>query len=181
MRHKSAQFFPVTLEEEQQIINLYQSGESMMDISNIVDRNPDTVVSRILHKNNIKLRTASEANRKYIINEDAFSNINTELKAWALGILCADGSNNIYKEGLFQLSLVKSDEPVVEKILRIISPDKPIKYDIRDKYCEGSAAIFTVQNMKISQDLHRHGCTNNKSKTLKFPLIDENLLLKQIC
>lgn len=110
--------------------------------------------------------------RKYELNENFFKIIDTEKKAYYLGLLYADGyvSN---KNMLVELTLHNQDVDVLNQFISELYPnnDRPLKL-IRDKYYK-----LIVNSKKIVNDLKYHGCVQKKTFKLKFPLtIPDNLI-----
>jgi transposase len=81
----------ITYEDELNIIELYESGKSSVEIGNMYGVHY-TRITKILENHGIDRNYAS--NRKYKLNETYFDNINTPNKAYILGFLYADGSNH---------------------------------------------------------------------------------------
>jgi intein/homing endonuclease len=106
--------------------------------------------------------------KKYAINENFFSFIDSFEKAYILGFLFADGSNDISRNRV-RLTLNKIDLEILKKIKKLIQPKKPL-YKNKDCY------EFCISSSKISKDLYALGCVNNKTHILKFPLINESLI-----
>ena len=120
-------------------------------------------VYRSIQKAGYKLPTMSDSTRKYSVEDNFFNTIDTEEKAYFLGLLYSDGSN-IEKRNIIQLTLQKKDLHILKRLTSLIQPDKPI-YETKDKkYC--SIAIYSLQ---MSQDLIKLGCVSKKSLILKFP------------
>ena len=77
--------------QEQEIIRLYQNGNSLVDICNIFNISAPDTIRRVLKRNNIPVIGFRS---KYPVNEDYFEDINTKEKAYWLGVLYADGAIN---------------------------------------------------------------------------------------
>jgi hypothetical protein len=103
--------------------------------------------------------------RKYKLNENFFEKINTEKKAYFLGLLYADGyvnENNM----LIEITLYNQDIDILNELIYELYPnnDKPLKL-IRNKYYK-----LVISSKKIVNDLKYHGCVQKKTFKLKFPL-----------
>ena len=81
----------------------------------------------MLKRNGYEAKSASELKRKYPIQEDFFDVIDTEEKAYVLGLLYADGYNNTDRNSV-SLSLKESDKEILEKVTSLIQPTKPLSY-----------------------------------------------------
>lgn len=95
-------------------------------------------------------------------NDSFFENINTEEKAYFLGLLFADG--NVYlKRNRVQITLINEDAYILEKFKEVINSSAKLYID-REKYSK-----LILGSKKMCNDLISLGCTPNKSLTLKFP------------
>ena len=167
-----------------QIILLYEQNITMSEISKIVKTKAETV-SQILKENNVIIRNVTEyytskqlaTNKKYTFNEDFFEVIDSELKAYWLGFIYADG--NIYipnykdgksKGGRVDIALKAEDD------YHLYNFDHDIKGNIGVVYRDMKlgnklypSCRITVNSIKMANDLISHGCTPKKSLTLEFP------------
>lgn len=117
--------------------------------------------------------------RKYQLNEYFFDIINTQDKAYILGLLYADGCNFI-KKSTISISLQEEDVEILEKIRLCIGSSHPLEYiDYSRKHDYG----YTYKNQwrllmfskHMCNSLNAIGMTPNKSLTLEFPKIDKSL------
>ena len=109
-------------------------------------------------------------------NEHIFDQIDSEEKAYWLGFIFADGyiSSSPLREGVknvyqFEISLGIKDIEHLNKFKKFIEFKKDI---ITDK----SRCRFIVANKHLWITLNELGCTPNKSLSLKFPNIPQNLI-----
>lgn len=82
-------------------------------------------IRSLLLKRGVKLRTKSEIYRKYSLNQNYFDCIDTEAKAYYLGLLYADGYNN-EKGGEIHLSLQEEDKLILEKFLKELKSNQTL-------------------------------------------------------
>ena len=68
-----------------------------------------------MRRNGYKAKSQSELQRKYNIDETFFDVIDTEEKAYFLGLLYADGCNATNRNAVI-LSLKEDDKEILEKI-----------------------------------------------------------------
>ena len=95
-------------------------------------------------------------------NDDYFEKIDTEDKAYFLGLLFADG--NIYtKRHRVQITLVNEDAYILKKFADCIGYTGKMYID-REKYSK-----LILPSKKMCDDLTKLGCTATKSLSLKFP------------
>lgn len=87
----------LTNEQKEIVLRDYNLGISSEIIAKNIGKSSSSV-RRELRKNGINIRPATENKRKTKINENYFEIIDTKHKAYFLGLLYADGSENFYKE-----------------------------------------------------------------------------------
>lgn len=117
--------------------------------------------------------------RKYNVDEHYFDSIDTQNKAYILGFLYADGSNSMSK-GTIHLSLHEQDMEILEKIRNEIKSEKPLEYlDYSNKHDFGykyaNQYRLLIFNKHICETLNNIGMIPNKSLSLEFPDINQNL------
>lgn len=104
------------------------------------------------------------ASRRYKIhNENFFEEIDSFEKAYWLGFLFADGYNN-EKDGRVIISLQKKDMKFLEKLRAVFYKNRPLYFIEQNR-----AYSLTINSRKVSYDLGRLGCIQNKSLKLSFP------------
>lgn len=132
----------------------------------------DTAILSILRKRGVKIRSHSEMGRKYTLNQHFFNKIDTEAKAYFLGLLYADGYND-EKRGAIHISLQERDKDILEKLNKNIESNKPLHFMNRShrKHKNPHQNMYKIEiNSKImSTDLAKLGCIQKKSLILKFP------------
>ncbi len=100
---------------------------------------------------------------RIVKNEDIFSEIDNEYKAYWLGFLYADGSVSANGNRV-ELGLAAKDLDHIIKFKNFIDIDNKIAY--REKT---NSYRYSFKNKKIKQDLIKQGCVPQKSLVLKFP------------
>lgn len=150
--------------EEKELINLYLTGKyqiiDLIPIFNVCRQS----INNVLIKNKIEIRQ----NWKYYCNFDFFKKIDTEAKAYFLGLLYADGNVSLNKN-IMQISLQDGDKHILEQFKSSMNANYPItsfqpKGERRQKQ-----NYFRVCSPKIKTDLIKLGCIPAKSLILKFP------------
>lgn len=153
------------------VISLYTSGLSTKKVGDVFNISDGTVL-RILKDANIKTRTNTDY-KIYTINENFFENIDSEIKAYLLGFLYADG--NINKNGYYiTIDLSEYDIEILELFI------KHLEYNIRPKIYERilkdrKYIKLVINSKKMCSDLIKLGCIPNKTFLLTFPNINDNL------
>lgn len=173
---------------DEQIKEMYLSGYSLRDISNIAQNTKGLMALRNkLHSlgidtsKNMKKYAYKilKLRKKYILDDTVFDSIDTEEKAYWLGFLYADGYNHKSKNCI-ALRLQKEDIDVLYKFRNFLKTDSPI-YSYRRKtrikniekeYCE--LCVFSTH---LCQTLDNLGCIQAKTYILEFPSFIPNNLL----
>jgi len=161
------------------IIALYLSGESSVSIGKKYNTTHKPIL-KILHKNNIVI-DSSLSHRKYALNEEFFDQINTQEKAYILGLLYSDGSNNPDKSTI-AISLQEEDKEILEQIRKIINSEKPLEYiDNSNKHDFGYSYKNQYRLLMFSkhmcESLSSLGVVKNKSLIISFPnFLSDSLL-----
>ena len=163
----------LTNTEKEEIENLYKNENyNFIDIGRKLNRYESTI-RRYLNSLGYIAKSQSELQRKYTIVEDFFDKIDTEEKAYILGLLYADGYNNTDKNDVC-ISLKEDDVEILNKITNIIQPTKPLFYldmspENRGMKNSKNQYRLTINNKHISKRLVELGCGKAKTSVIKFP------------
>lgn len=153
-----------------EICKLYLSNMPLWEITNKFKTSSNTIL-KILEKSNISKKTLSESHRTYQLNEKFFDIIDSEEKAYFLGFLYADGYN-FRKTNSVKLELAIKDKEILYKLSKLIYEkiykDRVIITD-RTSSNKGLFAHVSINNKRISEQLERLGCSQNKSFKIRFP------------
>lgn len=158
---------------KQEIIDRYVNGDSTIQIAKDLNTTRKHI-RNVLRRNNIEMRSLSEATRKYNFNEHYFDVIDTPNKAYILGLLDSDGCNG--RNNDVKIKLQERDRDILEKVNVELSNEKPLLF--LDGAKDGHQNTFTLSftSPYTSEILEALGCTHSKSLTLKFPkYLDESL------
>lgn len=159
------------------IIKQYTEGVSQRKLAKqfLVD---SSVIRRVLKENGVVIRGVSSNGKLYSWNDNYFETIDTEDKAYWLGFLMADGY--ITNRKVLGVKLAIKDIGHLEKLRDSLDSNIPIHvYESNPESYSGSNykyCVFNITSKKMYQDLVNKGLTPNKSKTLKFPSIDKELI-----
>ena len=169
----------ISIENEIKIIDLYvYENKSTCYISKLFNTNTN-LIRNLLIRNDIKLRKNSENSKKYKVNEDYFNDINTNEKAYFIGLLFADG--NIAKKTLHtSISLKEDDAYILDYFLKKIYENRELEYIPKKTKLFNDSIVeslpqkkLSIQNKKIGNDLLKIGLIPNKTHILKFPIINK--------
>jgi len=160
-----------TEEEKRNIVLEYSSGINTGILSK--KYNISSVAIRgLLKRRGVSRRTQTILQRKYTINETYFDNIDSEDKAYFLGLLYADGNNNEERRCV-SLQLIEKDKDILIEFARKISSNNPLKYVNSNPTNSWKLNIY---NKHISEKLHDVGCPQRKTFILKYPeFLDDEL------
>lgn len=149
------------------IISRYKNGEAFTKIAKDIKKSSN-FVRRILCKNNIEIRNASQSHEKYTFDKDFFKKIDSEEKAYVLGFLYADG--NVCKN-VMQICLHKQDEEIIFLIKKALKSNHPI---VNDR----GYVRFRIGNIGLAKDLLKNGICERKTFIIEFP--NEKILPKNL-
>lgn len=153
------------------IIDKYvNSGETITSLAVAYDVYASSI-HRLLKRNNVKTKDKSEIRRKYNINSDYFKTIDSNEKAYFLGLLYADG-NLSSTNYTVKISLTDEDVSILEKFKDNLNYDGQIKNILYEDKGFKNQKLLCVSNMYLHGDLIKLGCVPNKSLTIKFPSTD---------
>lgn len=148
---------------------MYNCGKTLEDIGKNYNVDP-TTISLLFKKYNYKIRDYSHSKRKYTLDEHYFDEINTPNKAYYLGLLYADGSNDT-KHHSVTISLQERDKHILESFRTELKTDAPLEFLELSKKKETFSNQYrlTICNKHMSESLERLGMVANKSLILEFP------------
>lgn len=149
---------PWTSNEEDVIIAEYPAAGAV-GVAEMLGRSRASVQGKAV---SLGLRHDAYAMRDSI-RHDYFTEIDTPVKAYVLGLLAADG--NVQSERpIIRLVLNDKDRGVVEMVRDELAPEYPVRtYEGED------VAVFAVSSERIASDLGTYGIVPNKSLSLVFP------------
>lgn len=134
------------------------------------------VVKNILQDNGVEIKTHT---RRFNLNflDHYFENIDTEDKAYFLGLLLTDGNVHIIKKsGLYQISLelCVKDKDILDKFKKVVNSESKVSYRKREN-TEMVCVRFYSEIM--AKDLSKYGIIPNKTKKLKhLPILSKELM-----
>jgi intein-encoded DNA endonuclease-like protein len=163
----------LTQEETMESIKLYTSGVSLPEISKVFSVSISQVRNKLI-KNNIKLRTRGEGQRKYSLNQHFFDEINNEETAYFFGLLYSDGCN--CDNNSIVIRLIEEDKYLLEKLTTLIQPTKPIGHGKSSNYTKNWNDVYSmcICSEHMSKILESYGMVQRKSLIKKFPEVIKN-------
>ena len=159
-----------SIEDIKYMYHLYiDDNYSSYDIAKIYNVDPSEILL-LFKKNGFNKKPFTIANRKYSINENYFDVIDTQNKAYFLGLLWSDGCNFVKKNAII-LGLQESDKHILDSFNKEINSNRPLRFENRnDKNANWkNVYILRVNNEHMSKVLESYGMVQNKSLILDFP------------
>ena len=160
----------LTFEEKKEIATFYKSQPiTHQEVCNKFDISDQTLIKILKF---FKCKEWSKA-RLFSPNlqEDYFEEINTNEKAYFLGILITDGNvfikNKTYK---VSITLQEQDKYLIEEFCKEIKLNKKVTSD-----CRGCYSV-QVCSKKMCEDLRKYHISPNKTFTIKLPQIDDKYM-----
>lgn len=154
--------------------SMYIEGKTLQEIGDEYGVNKVTI-SGLFKKNKYKCRSSSDAHRIYEINEHYFDDINTQEKAYILGLLYADGCN-VAKSNVISIGLQEKDKELLEVIAKLLGSNKPLH--IHHSKRPNAQDIYSLElvSRHMSDVLNNIGMLPQKSLVATFPNIENNLI-----
>jgi hypothetical protein len=157
-------------EQEQSVIDLYNSGVSTPKIAKLFGCSVPSAINA-LKRNNVNV-DRKYSYRKYLLREDMFDVIDTEEKAYWLGFIYADGC---VSKGMTTLSVELSflDNDHLIKFRDTISPGKPVYTPTRTNSWKGlkktgMKSIISIWSRRLSLSLHNVGVSKERQEPEKL-------------
>lgn len=151
-------------EEIEDMIDMYLNGCILKDLE-IKYKTSDTTIMALFDKAGIPRRHGI-----YECNENFFDEIDTEEKAYYLGLLYADGYNNV-ERGSIKLVLQEEDIEILNHFNKVTENTRPLKIiknsNIKNNWKD--CYEFSICNKHMSKVLEKHGVYQAKSLRLTFP------------
>lgn len=157
---------------DQEIIEAYLSGTSPVVLGERYGTSNVTIYN-LLKRNGIQRRSPHEASLKYPYDESFFDTIDSQEKAYFLGLMYADGYNN---QSQNYIALTLTDYELVQRFRSVVNSCRPI-HEIDAARTSGrmrtQAYELKLYGNRISSALADKGCSQRKSLTLEFPAEDK--------
>lgn len=132
---------------------------------------------KTLQRNNINLPIIGQAHMEHSRNSYYFDNIDSEEKAYYLGLLYSDGCNCV-KEHRISIGLQERDKAVLDRFKNAIGYDGDLQYKDLSKFPNHqNCYVLRIADYHMSERLVELGVVENKSLVLTFPnFISDDLI-----
>lgn len=159
---------------ENKAIEMYRNGMSAVKIAKELGVT-NSKIYWILQKSKVERRSNKENSRKYHLDYDFFETIDTEEKAYWLGIMYADGFLSKSKDQkMVGLTLSSKDKDHIEKFKESLKATYPVNVYVTPVQFEHG--IITIEYARLIMtsdkmfiDLEKQGCVQHKSLILDYP------------
>lgn len=165
---------------EKEIIELYRNGSSLKQIAGKYGSSSLTI-RRLLAANGVEIRPKHFFDRNHKkchdIILDYFKVIDSEEKAYWLGVIISDGT--IQKNG-YKTALASKDRDLIVKFKKALGAGNPItKISQFDKRTKKTYTRYLIQinSKEFTSHLINLGITNKKSHICNFPKLEEKYYL----
>lgn len=170
----SKKFFFHNSPDKFRLVSMYDSALGIEQNVDIECRICNNVFTRTAHQTYQGIRCDCQIKKYHVNDERYFRNIDTNLKAYFLGFIMADGSVEDFSSKSLRIKINNIDEELLVKFLEEIDSDHIIenKHYREDK-------IFSqirVNNNFIFDDLSQYGIIPNKTMSVNPPLLNNDLL-----
>lgn len=154
----------------EEILDLYNQGKSPVQIAEYFGCCTVNITRRLKKRGVLFKRDYSKTRYRrtgrYAVDDTYFENINTEGKAYFLGLMFSDGS---VTKNQFYLKL--KDEDIIQQFKQELKTGAPIRRIERP----WDAYILQISCQKLCQHLINQGCVPNKTRTIQVPKLREDL------
>lgn len=158
---------------KESLIDLVNAGKTVKEIAAVYKVCPSSI-GRAMRKMDI---TYNLQVRKIDKDHNFFETIDTEIKAYLLGFLIADGC--VYDNTRFGIMITKDDEEIVTLLKNNISPDSFVKNLQNTKGAKNRRpqVLIRINSEKLVSDLAKYGVVPRKTyKPIKLPNISDELI-----
>lgn len=159
----------LTDEQKIEIVEKYKTGKyTCAGLGREYGRDYNSI-SRMLKRRGVEICTDKTIlSKKYSYNDHFFDIIDTEEKAYFLGLFAADGYNN-EKQNCCRISLQEGDKDILEKFVKALASNRPIRFIESKNKKYSNMCEAAVNSKQISRRLKELGCPQAKSLILEFP------------
>jgi hypothetical protein len=166
------------LVEHKEILSTQSESKTLLEWVKFFDsRYTKSQIYSFCYHNGYKIKKISQSEkdkiqsqnaRKYHINQDYFKTWSSNM-AYVLGLWFADGC--IYNDRMFDITLHAKDKYILKQVAKELAYEGKL-YD----YVDRQASRINFSCVVIYRDIVSLGGTENKSLTVKFPIVPDKYL-----
>lgn len=157
----------------QEVVQRYHAGEKMKALGaefGLASGN----IRALMQARGIQRKPHGVDNRIYRCNHHFFSDIRSEVQAYFLGFLAADGC--ISHDGAIHIQLAAKDVEILHLFLSALESNHPIRlYSRRHKTGIGDYCSICVASSQLTQDVARFGLVPAKTFIVPWPALPDEL------
>jgi hypothetical protein len=160
-----------TEHEKGQICRRYCDGENTYALAAEFNVDPATI-QYLLESQGIARRPLTENHRKYACNKAFFDSIDSEVKAYTLGFIAADGCVITSPKGrpsVLSITLAERDKDHLLRLRNAMGSEHPIRRVAFSGYSSGFGASLAVSSVELCEALVRADITPQKTFTHDWP------------
>lgn len=159
---------------EPTIVKLYNEGLTQTEITKSLSICLQTV-RKILIKNDIVLRIYNPpSQKKYHYDETFFDNIDTQEKAYILGLLYADGWVS-KRNNLIAIQLQERDSYILDDINKCMKSNVKLQFVKKQKENYQNTIRLSFYGEQLFNSIVDHGVLINKTSFIEYPKINKEL------
>ena len=159
----------LTEEQINEIVNLYQQDTPIRELSNNYGVSYQNIRNLLLKRNLLKVNPKHKRLHNPKLKTDIFKRIDTEFKAYLLGLICADG--HISKQQKIELTLQAQDKELLEYIKVKLDHETPLIKKEGKGANRQDAYRLMLCSKEMTADLTKLGLDNNKTKNLSIDIL----------
>ena len=158
----------------QEIVKRYHAGEKMKALSQEFGLAGGNIRA-LMQARGIKRKSYGVDNRIYSCNHQFFADINSEIQAYLLGFLAADGC--VSHDGAIHIQLAAKDVEILHLFQSALKSNHPIRlYSRRHKTGVGEYCSICVASPQLTQDIAKFGLVPVKTFIVPWPDLPDELL-----
>ncbi len=161
----------LTDQQKIDMVEKYQNGMNGEELAKEYNVTRQAIHFLLKHRGISPNKTLSELRRKYYLNEYYFHKVDSERKAYFLGLLYADGCN--CDDYAVTISLQEEDRFLIDTLKEELQSTRPLIFSKKKQEHHKNLIGVSLNSLILSNQLTELGCTPRKSLTLKFPTEDQ--------
>ncbi len=167
----------LTPEIEQVIVTHYKQGMAARQILPFIPFKTRKTVYDVLEKHCVPKRSPHGRVDYKSYNESIFANIDTQEKAYWLGILITDSYiSDTRKKCEPQIGLQMVDGELLEKFREFLGSDNPVLKLATRSVNHQPMYRVTVSSQRMASDLSKYGVVPRKSHLTYLPILNQHLM-----
>ncbi|MBI3651476.1 MAG: hypothetical protein HY231_10695 [Acidobacteria bacterium] len=167
----------LTPEMEQLIIAHYQEGHTAREVLKLIPFKTKKTVYDVLEKHGVAKRSPYGRADYKSYHEAIFANVDTQAKAYWLGILLTDGYiSDTRNNGEPQIGLQMIDCELLEKFREFLGSTNPVLHIKARSIRHQPLYRVTVSSQRMAADLSRYGVVPRKSALTYLPVLQQEFM-----